>query len=56
MKSQGRTSEPTQAKINTQRLEEQLAKGKVMETTDTPVRHTVSTVVSYLYDATVWYS
>lgn len=41
MKSQGRASEPAQAKIGTRRLEEQPAKGKVVETADSPVRHTV---------------
>ena len=41
MKSQGRASEPAQAKISTRRLEEQPAKGKVVETADSPVRHTV---------------
>lgn len=41
MKSQGRASEPAQAKIGTQRLEEQPAKGKAVETADSPVRHTV---------------
>ena len=41
MKSQGRASEPAQAKIGTRRLEEQHAKGKAVETADSPVRHTV---------------
>lgn len=41
MKSQGRASEPAQAKIGTRRLEEQPAKGKAVETADSPVRHTV---------------
>ena len=41
MKSQGRASEPTQAKIGTRRLEEQHAKGKAVETADSPVKHTV---------------
>lgn len=37
MKSQGRASEPAQAKIGTRRLEEQPAKGKVVETADREV-------------------
>ena len=41
MKSQGKSSEPTQVKIGTRRLEEQHVKGKVVETADSPVRHTV---------------
>ncbi|XP_023735848.2 protein S-acyltransferase 24 [Lactuca sativa] len=41
MKSQGRASEPAQAKIGTRRLEEQPEKGKAVETADSPVRHTV---------------
>nr|WMB96933.1 hypothetical protein [Solanum melongena]WMB97123.1 hypothetical protein [Solanum aethiopicum] len=41
MKSQGRASEPTQAKIGTRRLEEQPEKGKAVETADSPVRHSV---------------
>lgn len=41
MKSQGRASEPAQAKIGTRRLEEPPEKGKAVETADSPVRHTV---------------
>ncbi|KAL4569733.1 hypothetical protein LXL04_025375 [Taraxacum kok-saghyz] len=41
MKSQGRASEPAQAKIGTRRLEKQPEKGKAVETADSPVRHTV---------------
>lgn len=41
MKSQGRASEPAQAKIGTRRLEEQPEKGKAVETADSPVRHSV---------------
>lgn len=41
MKSQGRASEPAQAKIGTRRLEEQPEKGKAAETADSPVRHSV---------------
>lgn len=41
MKSQGRASEPAQAKLGTRRLEEQPEKGKAVETADSPVRHSV---------------
>lgn len=41
MKSQGRASEPAQAKIGTRRLEEQPEKGKAVETADSPVRHKI---------------
>ncbi|KAI3729901.1 hypothetical protein L6452_18573 [Arctium lappa] len=37
MKSQGRASEPAQAKIGTRRLEEQPEKGKAVETADSPI-------------------